>query len=103
MTKKIVINLDLLRKAIREVFGVDPSIEMISICLVKAVFGEYKLYIQCFEEYRGCQVSLYHGDREVVMCKIRCYDFENDEDRARKVTAVLRQAKIPAEYGLSWE
>ncbi len=103
MTKKIEINLDLLRKAIREVFGVEPSIEMIGSSLVKAEFGEYKLYVQCFEEYRGCQASLYYKGKEVVMCKLRCYDFENDEERARKVTAVLQRAKIPAEYGLSWE
>ena len=37
------------------------------------------------------------------MCKLRCYDFEFNEERARKVAAVLRQARVPAEYGLGWE
>jgi len=103
MGGKLKISVELLRKAIREVFGVEPNIEILSSSVVKAEFDNYKLFIQCFEEYRGCQASLYYKGKEVVMCKLRCYDFEFNEERARKVAAVLRQARVPAEYGLGWE
>ncbi len=95
-------NLDLLKEAIREEFGVEPRIEVISSNAVRAEFDDYRLYIQCFKECKGCQASLYFKGREVTMCKIKCYDFENNEERAKKVTTVLKKANVPAEYGLSW-